>query len=164
MKVQTQKTKIEKLVIQKNMQGRVIKLFVTLNDKDKTREAQQKIFLDESGIQSDKFYGKNPMRSVLITSIDSYAITQENEIDIEHGSLGENILIDINPYALTPGSQIKIGNALLEITQNCTLCKGLSTLNSKLPKLLKNDRGIFAKVINGSFEIAIDDKVEILNY
>ena len=62
------------------------------------------------------------------------------------------------------GDRIKIGNTELEITQNCTLCKGLSTLNSKLPKLLKNDRGIFAKVIEGSSEIHLGDKVEILSY
>jgi hypothetical protein len=52
----------------------------------------------------------------------------------------------------------------LQITQNCTLCKGLSAVNSKLPKLLKNDRGIFARLIEGSARINIGDTIEILSY
>ncbi len=146
------------------MQGKVLQLFITHNDADKTRESVEKISVDEFGIKDDKFYNKNLMRSILITSYESYKLSQENNISIETGSLGENILIDINPYDLNPGERLTIGSTVLEITQNCTLCKGLSTLNSKLPKLLKNDRGIFAKVIKGSSEIALDDKVEILSY
>ncbi|MEA2073920.1 MAG: MOSC domain-containing protein [Campylobacterota bacterium] len=146
------------------MTGKVLKLFTTLNDENKTRKTMQKISVDPAGIINDKFYDKNPMRSILLTSQDSYDLSQKNGIDLEAGVLGENILIDINPYSLVNGDRITIGNTELEITQPCTLCKGLTTVNSKLPKLLKNDRGIFAKVIKGNSEIEIGDKVEILNY
>ena len=144
------------------MIGKVVELFITHDDKDKTRESVENISVDRLGIQSDKFYNKNIMRSILITSYDSYKLSKEQGIDIEFGSLGENILIDINPYALQSGDRIKIGSTLLEITQNCTLCKGLSSVHSKLPKLLKNDRGIFAKVIETERVISLNDKVEIL--
>lgn len=144
------------------MTGTVQKLFITQNDINKTRLSVEKIFVDEFGIKDDKFYSKNSMRAILISSLDSYKIAQNSEIVLSHGALGENILIDINPYSLTQGQQIKIGNTTLEITQNCTLCKGLSTLNSKLPKLLKDDRGIFAKYLKGSSEILTGAKVEII--
>lgn len=146
------------------MQGKVIELFITHNDIDKTRESLRSISVDAFGIKDDKFYNKNPMRSILLTSIESYNLSLENGIELETGTLGENILIDVNPYKMLPGQKIKIGDAILEITQNCTLCKGLTSVNSKLPKLLKNDRGIFAKVINGNSKIHLDDTVEILNY
>ncbi|WP_457746071.1 MOSC domain-containing protein [Sulfurimonas sp.] len=146
------------------MQGKVLKLFITQNDEKKTRKEIQEISVDENGIIDDKFYAKNQQRAILITSIYSYDLTKENKIDITHGTLGENILIDINPYHLLPGETLTIGDTVLEITQNCTLCKGLSTLNSKLPKLLKNDRGIFAKVINGASSIKTSDKVKISNH
>jgi MOSC domain-containing protein YiiM len=66
---------------------------------------------------------------------------------LEYGSLGENILVDHNINTLTTGDQFKIGDILLEVTQNCTLCNGLSILDPKLPEVLKNDRGIFVKAI-----------------
>lgn len=143
------------------MSGKVLKLFVTSNDEQKTRLFPEFITVDEDGVLEDKFYKKDLMRAILITSIDSYNLAKENGVEIEYGLLGENILIDANPYALVPGQTLKIGDTVLEITQNCTLCKGLSTVSSKLPKILKNDRGIFAKVVNGKSSIKIGDRVEI---
>ena len=143
-------------------EGTILELFITKNDENKTRQSVQKINVDNNGILGDKFYGKNLLRSILITATDSYKITQENKIDIQTGSLGENILTDINPYSLVCGDRLKIGDTVLEITQNCTLCKGLSTLDAKLPKLLKDDRGIFAKVINGSSIIKIGDRIQFI--
>jgi len=144
-----------------NLTGQVLTLYVTQNDGLKTRTSVQSVEVDNNGIRNDKFYAKNSQRSILITSIDSYTLAERNSIDIDQGVLGENILIDINPYSLLAGDKIKIGEVLLEITQNCTLCKGLSSVDSKLPKLLKNDRGIFAKVINQSGKITVGDKVTI---
>ena len=146
------------------MTGKVIELFITLDNKDKTRQSVQTISVDENGIITDKFYKKNLQRSILLTSVESYEMSKENDINIETGSLGENILIDINPYGLLQGDRLTIGGVVLEITQNCTLCKGLSSVNPKLPKLLKNDRGIFAKVIESTSAIQIGDKVELLNH
>ncbi len=105
------------------------------------------LLLDTKGIVKDKHYDKNIERSVLIASLDSYELVKRHGIDVPHGVLGENILIDYNPYQLLTGSRLKIGNAILEISQHCTLCKSLTKVDTKLPKLLKNDRGIFAKVI-----------------
>jgi MOSC domain-containing protein YiiM len=144
--------------------GKVLKLYITLNDENKTRLPSQTVEVDSNGIKGDKFYAKDSQRSILITSLESYDMAKENNIEIETGVLGENILIDINPYGLKSGDQIQIGDVVLEITQNCTLCKGLTTINSKLPKLLKNDRGIFAKVINNATSIKVEDKVKILNH
>ena len=102
------------------------------------------------------------MRSILLTSLESYKLAQKSDIIMDSGSLGENILIDISPYHLQVGDRVKIGETLLEITQNCTLCKGLSSVHSQLPKLLKNDRGIFTKVVKGKSEIKVGDRVEII--
>ncbi|MEN4053378.1 MULTISPECIES: MOSC domain-containing protein [Sulfurimonas] len=146
------------------MQGKVVALYITKNDADKTRERPSIIDLDENGIIGDKFYAKDMQRAILITATDSYKLAKENGIDITEGSLGENLLIDINPYHLLPGERLSVGDTLLEITQNCTLCKGLSTLNSQLPKLLKDDRGIFAKVVNGPHRIKTGDEVKIQTY
>jgi MOSC domain-containing protein YiiM len=141
--------------------GKVLELFITKDDANKTRVSKQTVTVDNNGIQEDKFYAKNEERAILITSEQSYKMALDNDIIIDTGLLGENILIDINPYHLLGGQRLKIGDSILEITQNCTLCKGLTNVNSKLPKLLKNDRGIFAKVISGEGKINVGDPVEI---
>ncbi len=126
--------------------GKVLSLFIS-SKESATPIEKTKINVDKKGIIGDKHYNTDIQRSVLITSIDSYTLAKTNQIELLHSSLGENLLIDYNPYALPVGSKLQIGNAILEITQNCTLCNHLSKIDTKLPKLLKNDRGVFAKVL-----------------
>jgi len=140
--------------------GQVLKLYTTLKG-DPRRITQTNLTLDTEGVVGDKFHAKGLERSVLIASQESYKIVQDNAINIEEGTLGENILIDWNPYHLLPGDRFSIGEVVLEITQNCTLCKGLSSVDTKLPKLLKNDRGIFAKVLH-SGTINIGDTIQLV--
>ena len=140
--------------------GEILNLFIAKKG-DSSKEKLDEIKVDEYGVIGDKFYAKDIQRSVLISTIESYELAKKNNIELSIGSLGENILMDYNPYFLSLGSKIKIGNSILEITQNCTLCKSLTKVNSKLPKLLKDDRGVFAKVVEAGV-IKRGDKVYIL--
>ena len=137
--------------------GTVLKIFIS-NKTTKQRASCEKILLDSNGIISDKYYQSDKQRSVLITSIDSYALLESHQIRTTHGILGENLLIDYNPYLLKPGTVLKIGTTHLEISQYCTICQHLSSIDKKVPKLLEKDRGIFAKVINDG-EITLGDKI-----
>jgi len=137
--------------------GHIISLFIS-NKENKQRVEKNLITLDTKGITEDKFYNKDIQRSVLITSIQSYNLVKEYHISMPYSSLGENLLIDYNPYHLLPGSRLHIGSCILEISQYCTICDHLSIIDKRVPNLLKNDRGIFAKVIK-SGEIKKKDTI-----
>lgn len=139
--------------------GKVLELFYSSNDG---RINTTELALDNKGVIKDKYYNKNLQRSVLITSLDSYNLAKQHGINAPYSSLGENILIDYNPYYLKPGAKVMIGELVLEISQNCTLCKSLAKVDEKLPKILKDDRGIFAKVISGA-TIKKSDSIYLLN-
>ena len=134
--------------------GDVLELFIS-------KKPVNQIIVDVKGIIGDKFYAKNIDRSILISSVESYKMAQEIGVSLEFGKLGENILIEYNPYQLESGTRIEIGEVILEISQKCTLCKSLTKIDSKLPKLLKDDRGIFSKVIRGG-TINKRDKIYIV--
>ena len=139
--------------------GSVFSLFYsTANGRSSSAELD----LDTKGIVKDKHYNKNIERSVLIASLDSYALAKNHGIDVPYGALGENLLIDYNPYHLQAGARLKIANVTLEISQHCTLCKSFTKIDAKLPKLLKDDRGIFAKVIK-SGSIKEGDDIYLLD-
>ncbi len=139
--------------------GSVLELFISI--KGKGKESRDSLVVDEYGIHEDKFYSKDVNRSILITSDDSYKLAKENDIYPVYGSLGENILIDLNPYSLSCGDKIIIGDVELEITQNCTICNSLSKVDKKLPSILKSDRGIFAKALSDG-KIRKNDRVSII--
>jgi MOSC domain-containing protein YiiM len=140
--------------------GKVLSLFISQKGAD-APIAREILRLDPKGIVDDKHYGSDTERTVLITSIESYTLAKEKlGTQMPHGYLGENLLIDYNPYHLPLGTRLQIGSAILEITQNCTLCNHLAKLDKRIPKLLRKDRGIFAKVISEG-EIAEGDTVSI---
>jgi len=66
----------------------------------------------------------------LISTIESYELARAKGIEVGFGSLGENILMDFNPYNLPQNSRIKVGDeVVLEISQHCTLCKSLTSID-----------------------------------
>ncbi len=142
--------------------GKVIKLFISIKDASGDTKVleQDNLSLDKEGVLKDKFYAKELQRSVLLSSLESYTLAEKNGIDMPFGSLGENILMDFDVYKLNIGDRLRIGSALLEITQDCTLCKGLSKVDPKAPKLLKDHRGIFAKTVTDG-TIQVGDSIYI---
>jgi MOSC domain-containing protein YiiM len=140
--------------------GKVLSLYISDKETSRTLE-KNSIEIDKPGIIHDKHYNKDIERSILITSVQSYELLNRYDIHIPYGTLGENLLIDFNPYHLPIGTKLQIGETLLEITQNCTLCKHLALHDKRIPKLLKNDRGIFAKAIQRGL-ISIDDSIYLI--
>ncbi len=142
--------------------GKVHKLFITQKGIHEPIE-KKTVTVDQKGILGDKHYATPAERTVLITSLDSYALAEERlSVTMPHGYLGENLLIDYNPYHLPAGSRLQIGSAIFEITQNCTLCNHLSKLDKRIPKLLKDDRGVFAKVVKEG-EVKAGDTILLLD-
>lgn len=141
--------------------GNILTLFISKSDID-GRIKQELLHLDKKGIVEDKYYDRDINRSILLTSAQSYQIAKNRGISMPYGSLGENLLINYNPYHLPSGAKLRIGNdVIIEITQNCTMCEHLSTIDEQLPTLLKNDRGIFVKVVKGG-TIHREDKIYLL--
>jgi len=112
--------------------GRVLNLFVSQSGVSQRIEKNLLSF-DTLGVVEDKFYNKNIERSVLISSMDSYNLIKNYGLEMPLGYLGENILLDYNPYALEVGSVLQIGNTVLEITQHCTICNHLAVIDVKIP-------------------------------
>ena len=117
--------------------------------------------LDANGVIGDKYYNSDINRSVLISSTKSYNVAKNNNIQVPDGGLGENIIVNFDIYSFKIGTKFQMGSAILQISQNCTLCNSLSKIDPKLPKILKNDRGIFAFVLKEG-EIKEGDEIKIL--
>jgi len=141
--------------------GKIVSLFITI-DSSNIPLKKEELNIDTKGIIEDKHYNKDIKRSILITSLDSYELAKKHNIDMPYSTLGENLLIDYNPYTLPIGTKLQIGNTILQISQNCTLCNHLSKIDKQLPKLLKDDRGIFAKVIQDG-TIRVGDEIYLLS-
>lgn len=113
--------------------------------------------IKDHGIKDDKFAGKDTKRSVMIVGTIAYNIAKENDITLEHGSLGENILLDFDPHDLEIGEIIQIGEVTLKITEECSVCSHLSVHDKRLPKLVAKHRGVYCEILaNGVIKKGLD--------
>lgn len=141
--------------------AKILALFITDTNKNLIR--CDRLEVDERGVVGDKHYDTSPhTRSVLITSTKAYDLLSNEGIEASFGSLGENIVIDYDLHRLNPGDRLQAGDAIVEITQNCTLCNHLATIDKRVPRLLRHDRGIFAKVVT-SGTLRQNDEVYLLS-
>ncbi len=113
--------------------------------------------IKDYGIEDDKFADDDLDKTVMIIGQNSYDIAKQHGMDLEYGSYGENILFDFDPHLLQVGDVMQVGTATIEITQRCTICKHLSVFGAKLPKLIKNHRGLYCKIVQDG-NIAKEDR------
>lgn len=132
--------------------GSVIGTFSATNE---TKSSMPRPKVDELklivdyGIENDKFANKDIDRTVMIVGINTYNLANENGMSLEFGSLGENILFDFDPHQFDIGQQFIIGETIIEITEKCTICNHLAVFGKGLPKLVKDCRGLYCKIIKG---------------
>ena len=141
--------------------GKILRLFIAESEK-KGRTERGEIHFDEHGVLGDKFYGKKPDRSVLITGRAAYELASEHGISLNEGDLGENLLLDLDPRELEEGCVVRIGEVELEVTRRCPICEHLAVYDPSLPMLVRELRGVYLSVRKGG---RIDRKmpVEILS-
>ena len=118
--------------------------------------------IKDYGIEFDKFAEKNLDQTVMIVGLKSYELAKSFNIDLELGSLGENILLDFDPHNFEVGTIFKIGDSFIEITQICTVCNHLNVFDENLPTLLKGHRGVYCRILKSGL-VQKDMNVEVYN-
>ncbi len=143
--------------------GQVLKTFSATKESSGLPRPQVENLnlIKDYGIENDKFAGKKLEQTVMIVGLKSYEIALQNGINLEFGCLGENILLDFDPHSLEIGTNLIIGDSIIEITQICTVCNHLAVFDENLPILLKGHRGVYCKIIkNGNISKDMIVKIE----
>ncbi len=99
------------------------------------------------GIEHDKFANDDLNKTVMIIGEKSYKIAQNQGINLLYGSYGENLLLDFDPHELQVDNVLQIDDTIIQIKEKCTLCNHLSIFGKQLPKLIKNHRGLYCKIL-----------------
>ncbi len=103
--------------------------------------------IEHYGIENDKFANDDLNKTVMIIGIKSYNIAKNHGINLLYGSYGENLLFDFDPHELEVEEILQINDAIIQIKEKCTLCNHLSVFGKQLPKLIKNHRGLYCKIL-----------------
>ena len=140
----------------RNMHGVVRSLFIQPERKTKAL-AVSSIPVIATGFDGDFHSRANSPRQILTIS---GAVL--DEFQIPPGAVYENMVIDgMDVMSLHSGQQVRIGDAILEVTIPCEPCIQMDRVRPGLQDALRNSRGMFLKVVtHGS--IRIGDRVDVL--
>ena len=98
-----------------------------------------------------------PKREVLFASQQHL-----DALDLEPGAIRENLTIegtDVHDWPV--GQQVRVGEAVFEITMVCDPCHRMDELRHGLRAELDGRRGMLARVVEGG-QVAVGDRVEVV--
>ena len=98
-----------------------------------------------------------PRREVLFASEEHL-----ESVGVEPGAIRENLTVagaDVQSWPV--GQQVRVGEALFEITMVCDPCHRMDELRDGLRAELDGKRGMLARVVEGG-EVAVGDEIELV--
>jgi molybdopterin adenylyltransferase len=98
-----------------------------------------------------------PKREVLFASAEHL-----DAVGVEPGAIRENLTVEGADVQTWPvGQQVRVGEALFEITMVCDPCHRMDELRQGLRAKLDGKRGMLARVVEGG-EVAVGDEIELV--
>ena len=123
-------------------EGRVRALFVTPERKAKPVSLQSAVAA-QGGFEGDYHSTKQTRRQILMVSgvvLDEFAL--------QAGALFENVTIDgVDVMQLNEGQQLRLGDALVEVTVPCEPCIQMERVKQGLKEAVRDRRGMFVRVL-----------------
>jgi MOSC domain-containing protein YiiM len=119
------------------------------------REVQSVSAVTGQGLEGDASFGRS-RRQVLL--VDQSTLVQFN---LHPGQTRENIaLAGITLAGLAVGTRLRIGEAVLEVTGDCTPCDLMDSIRPGLREAIRGQRGPLARVYQGGI-ISVADFVTV---
>jgi MOSC domain-containing protein YiiM len=132
-------------------------LFVSPSRGSGVSETRERVLAIESQGFEGCAHGNPPRREVLFASKEHL-----DDVGVEPGAIRENITVEgANVHEWPVGQQVKVGEALFEITMVCDPCHRMDELRPGLRAEIDGKRGMLAHIVEGG-EIALGDEVVVV--
>jgi MOSC domain-containing protein YiiM len=135
--------------------ARVLHLFVKPGHRMEMRPVTGVTAVQGKGLEGDAAFGR-ARRQVLLVDLQNLT-----DLGLHPGDVRENVTLDGLPLdRLVTGSHLLVGEALLEITDECTPCERMDEIQPGLQAQLRGRRGVLARVVRGG-SIRLGDSARI---
>lgn len=140
--------------------GKIVAICVSDRKGIQKSEIEKAVLIKNFGIEGDA-HGGNWHRQVSLldkSEIDKFNLKGG---DVEYGDFGENLVVEgIDLKSISIGSQLKVGECIIEITQQGKMCHHHCQVYHRVGDCIMPREGVFGVVIRGG-EIKKGDIVEI---
>lgn len=116
----------------------------------------------EGDWQKNRKYHGGPDRAICLFSVELYRELAADGINLPPGSVGENFTTrGVDLKQVGPGSRLRVGEVLIEITKVRVPCRSLDKWDKRLLDMMKGRSGWMAKVVEEG-TVRPGDVVEIV--
>jgi MOSC domain-containing protein YiiM len=144
------------------MKGKLISIFIGSQKGASKMPVASAELIPDHGVRGDHHAGTKPHRQVSLFASETLQEIQAAGIDVAVEELSANLLTaGLAIDTLAEGTKLKIGTALLEISEARKPCGSLTKIDKRLPKATYLRCGQFGRVITGGV-IHAGDAIEVL--
>ncbi len=143
--------------------GRVMAVCISEKKGTVKKDVGSCRIIEDYGLEGDAHAGSERQVSLLSAEqVDSFRKRSGGAVELPPGVFGENLLVEGYDFkAHRIGTQFKIGEVLLEITQIGKSCHSGCEIMQRTGECIMPREGVFAKVIHGG-EVKKGDEVELI--
>ena len=142
--------------------GKLISIFIGSQKGTSKAAVPHAELIPDHGIRGDHHAGTKPHRQISLFASETLHEIQAADIEVAPEELSTNLLTEgIALDTLTAGTKLKIGAAVIEISEARKPCGALTKIDKRLPKATYLRCGQFGRVITGGV-IHAGDAIEIL--
>ena len=141
--------------------GRVIAVCTSEKKGTQKNEVPEIKLIPGHGIEGDAHAG-NWHRQVSLLGLEKIEAFREKGAQVDFGAFGENIIVEgFDLSSLPVGTRLRIGDALLELTQIGKECHTHCAIYHQVGDCIMPREGVFTKVVEGG-EIKAGDEIEMI--
>jgi len=124
---------------------RVVGLFRAPKKNAPMQRLRAATLLEDSGVEGDRKAKAGSARQVLLVAAEDAAA-----LGVNPGDLRENVTtLGIDYPSLPPGTRLRLGEAIVELTAPCSPCAKLNRVRDGLMRDSRGRRGVLARVVRG---------------
>ncbi|MBO0720126.1 MAG: MOSC domain-containing protein [Blastocatellia bacterium] len=119
--------------------------------------------IPEHGLRGDSHAGRDPDRQVSLFSSEVLSRMQAEGFKLSAEDLSTNFLTEDFPLdSFQPGTQLHIGETVIELVEARRPCRSITKIDNRLPKRLYGECGQMARIIKGGV-VRIGDEIEMVD-
>ena len=143
------------------MKGRIIAVCTSANKGERKKNIGTAKLLPGLGLEGDAHAGFEH-RQVSLLALESIEKMRALGLDVHPGDFAENLTTEgLELPALPVGTKLKIGEALLEVSQIGKVCHAKCAIYYQAGDCVMPKEGIFAVVLRGG-QVSVHDEIEVL--
>jgi MOSC domain-containing protein YiiM len=142
--------------------GKITGVYVGKQNGGGKTEVSAAELIADYGLCGDSHAGRESKRQVSLFAQETLNQLSAEGFTIAASALSANLFTEnIKLNSLKPGTQIRVGETLLEIVEVRKPCRSITRIDSRLPKRLYGQCGQLACILKGGI-IQVGDGVEIV--